>query len=59
MFEPHLIVIENQRFNLFGYSENAAMIVPVDHIRTCTLRDGSFRHRDSADRDLAALRDRA
>lgn len=59
MFEPHLIVIENQRFNLFGYSENTAMIVPVDHIRTCTLRDGSFRHRDSADRDLAALRDRA
>ena len=59
LFQPHLLVIENQRIDLFGYDgDGTAMSVPVDRIRNCTLRDGSFQPRGSAESDLAKLRSR-
>ena len=56
-FQPHLLLVENQRIHLFGYSaDSVATLVPVDRIRSVTLRDGSFPPNGAAEQDLRDLR---
>jgi hypothetical protein len=55
--QPHLLLVENQQIRLFGYSaDSVATLVPVDRIRSVTLRDGSFPPNGAAEQDLRDLR---
>lgn len=56
-FRPHLLLVEHQQIQLFGYShDGVAKLLPIERIRTVRLQDGSFQANGNAELDLQRCR---